>query len=106
MSCSKKCHHDFFLSIFQILISPDKYFKFYFPGTTGQCYLLSFAVSTHLFPLVVLVKQNREITRLALSEITETAFGVSWAEGAVFFTGLSVIKQAAHSSVNITSQAA
>lgn len=71
--------------------------------------MLSFiciAVSTHLLPLVVLVKQNRKITRLALSEITETAFCVSCVEGAVLFTGLSVIKQAAHSSVNITSQAA
>lgn len=68
MPCSKMCRHDFFLSIFQ------KCLVLFLWHSWAMLSFIYIAVSTHLLPLVVLVKQNRKITRLALSEITETAF--------------------------------
>lgn len=111
MSCAKICHfplkHTKFLfpltnmSSFLLLPSPGNAFFFF---SLYLQYLV--VVRSHLLPLVVLVKQIREFSLLVLSKITEMAFWVSWVKGAVFFMGLSVIKQSAHSSVNVTSQTA
>lgn len=69
------CRHDFFLNIFQFLFPLTNISRFSSPQ---HCWavlpFIYISVSTHLLPLLVLVKQNREITRLALSEITQTAF--------------------------------